>query len=61
MNNIDSDTEELTQAERNELLFYFHWPKEMFPDKKFTGQGTKAECDYYKIPKTRLKISIKEK
>lgn len=39
--------------ERLALLHNFHWPYTQFPNKSFTGAGTKTECDYYNIPTHR--------
>ena len=42
---------QLTLEERRELLHEFHWPRKMFPTKKYSsGIGLVTECDYYKIP-----------
>jgi hypothetical protein len=40
----------LTLEERKKLLHEYHWPASMFPNKKYKGNGTKRECDYYNIP-----------
>jgi hypothetical protein len=40
----------LTLEERKKLLHEYHWPASTFPNKKYKGNGTKRECDYYNIP-----------
>lgn len=48
------NTEELTLEERKYLLHEFHFPRSMYPNKEYKGNGTESECDFYKIPTRRL-------
>lgn len=48
--------QKLTNEERKKLLREFHWPRDLFPDKKYSSAGTMMECDFYKIPKFKSEL-----